>query len=89
LPRTLAVSKLVEEIKKSSSAWMKTIGVGCEDFAWQVGYGAFSIGASQLNQLVRYIDEQQEHHRVISFEEELLELLDRTSVEYDERYLWD
>jgi len=89
LPRTLTVSKLLEGIKKTSSAWFKSKDSRCQGFAWQAGYGAFSLGQSQLASLVRYIDTQQQHHRSSSFQEELLMLLDRYGVEYDERYLWD
>lgn len=89
LPKTLPLSKLMEEVKKSSSVWIKTQHERCENFAWQAGYGAFSLGQSQLPKLIRYIENQPEHHRKQSFEEELLELLQRYQVDYDERYLWD
>lgn len=89
LPRTLTVSKLLEEIKKTSSAWFKGRDPRCQEFTWQAGYGAFSLGQSNLTDLVRYIDTQPDHHRSRSFQEELLELLRRYQVEYDERYLWD
>ena len=89
LPRTLTVSKLLEEIKKTSSAWFKGKDSRCQGFSWQSGYGAFSLGQSQLTSLVRYIDNQQEHHRSRSFQEELLALFQRYGVEYDESYLWD
>jgi len=89
LPRTLTVSKLLEEIKSSSSTWLKTRDLGCRDFAWQAGYGAFSLGQSQLAALLRYIDCQVEPHQSLSFHDELLELLQKYRVEYDERYLWD
>ncbi len=62
---------------------------GCSDFAWQSGYGAFSVGASQVAELVGYIDRQQEHHLGRSFQEEYLDLLRRYDVDDDERYLWD
>ena len=89
LPRTLTVSKLLEEIKKTSSAWFKGHDPRCEGFSWQAGYGAFSLGESQLGALIRYIDAQGEHHRTRAFGEELLDLLHKYRVEYDERYLWD
>jgi len=89
LPRTLTVSKLLEEIKKTSSAWFKARDPRCEGFSWQAGYGAFSLGESQLGALIRYIDAQREHHRTRAFGEELLDLLHKYRVEYDERYLWD
>jgi len=89
LPRTLTVSKLLEEIKKTSSAWLKGQDTRCQRFAWQAGYSAFSLGQSQLSSLLRYIDQQREHHRKKTFKEELIEILERYGVEYDERYLWD
>jgi REP element-mobilizing transposase RayT len=89
LPRTLTVSKLLEEIKKSSSAWLKTRDTRCHGFSWQAGYGAFSFGQSQLDSVVRYIASQQEHHRSRTFQEELREILERYGVDYEERYLWD
>ena len=87
LARTLAVSKLVEEAKKSSSKWMKTKGV--TEFAWQNGYGAFSHGRSQLTDIVAYIAQQKEHHRHRTFQEEFREFLEKYNVQYDERYVWD
>jgi putative transposase len=89
LPRTLTVSKLLEEIKKSSSIWIKNQDTRCKGFAWQAGYGAFSLGQSQLVTLICYIDSQREHHQRKTFQEELLELLLKYEIEYDEKYLWD
>jgi hypothetical protein len=62
---------------------------GVASFFWQGGYGAFSIGESQLQALVSYIGEQEEHHRHLSFQEAFRRLLDRYGVAYDERYVWD
>jgi putative transposase len=89
LPRTLAVSTLLEEIKKPSSQWMKQQDGIADGFCWQAGYGAFSLGQSQLPALLRYIETQPEHHRTRTFDEELREILKRYGVDYDERYLWD
>jgi REP element-mobilizing transposase RayT len=89
LPRTISVSKLLEEVKTSSSKWMKTKCPRCAGFAWQNGYGAFSVSQSQLGSLIRYIDNQKEHHRVTTYKEELIGFLDKYEIEYDERYLWD
>ncbi len=87
LSRTLSVSKLVEEVKTESSKWMKT--KGAPTFAWQNGYGAFSVSPSQMGDLIRYIANQREHHRTMTFKEEYLEILKRYGVPYDERYVWD
>ncbi len=89
LQRTLTVSKLLEEIKKSSSAWVKTQGETYGRFSWQAGYGAFSLGQSQMPALFRYIDGQEEHHRTRTFKEEFLKFLEKYGVKYDEKYLWD
>lgn len=89
LPRTLTVSLLLEDKKKSSSHWMKKQDGGNKRFAWQAGYGAFSLGQSQLPALITYIDNQREHHRVRSFDDELRDLLQRYGVAHDEKYLWD
>jgi REP element-mobilizing transposase RayT len=89
LPRTLTVAKLLEEIKKSSSVWIKRQPGGHRLFAWQAGYGVFSVGQSLLPALIEYIDNQREHHRTRTFREELVEFLEEYGVEYDDRYLWD
>jgi len=89
LARTLTCAKLVEEIKTGSSKWMKLQLPQAAGFAWQHGYGAFSVGESQLETLKRYIENQPKHHARFSFEEELREMLRRYGVSYDERYIWD
>ncbi|NLF30916.1 MAG: IS200/IS605 family transposase [Planctomycetes bacterium] len=87
LGRTIPVSKLVEQLKRPASKWMKTQGVS--GFAWQNGYGAFSIGQSQFDDVAGYIGRQKEHHRRLTFQEEFRAFLTRYRVEYDERYVWD
>jgi len=89
LPRTLTVSQLLEEIKTSSSKWIKNKDHLSSDFSWQAGYGVFSLGYSQLETLIRYIDKQEEHHQQNNFQDELTELLDRYDLKYDTKYLWD
>jgi hypothetical protein len=78
----------LEEILKSSSKWIKTKGAALRSFAWQDGYGAFTIGQSQMETLRRYIAGQKERHKKQTFEEELVALLNKYQVPYDERYLW-
>jgi len=87
LGRTTAVSKLMVEVKTSSSKWMKAKGV--DMFGWQNGYGAFSIGQSQYQNVVAYIAGQKEHHRRWTFQEEYREFLRKYGVQYDEQYVWD
>ena len=87
LGRTVTIAALIEELKTSSSRWLKLHGI--DDFAWQRGYGAFSVGRSDFDTLMSYIDKQAEHHRKVDFRDELRMLLRRYGVESDERYLWD
>jgi REP element-mobilizing transposase RayT len=86
--KNMALSKLMEEIKKSSSKWIRTKGPGLRTFGWQDGYGAFTIGQSQVEALQQYIARQKERHKKQTFEEELVMLLKRYQVPYDERYIW-
>jgi REP element-mobilizing transposase RayT len=86
--RTVALSKVVEDIKKSSSKWIKTRPTGVSDFAWQNGYGVFSVSHSNLEAMRDYIASQREHHRKRTFQDELRTLLDKHGVKYDERYIW-
>lgn len=88
LSRTISVADFVKKVKQTSSVWMKDDG-GISQFEWQAGYGAFSIGESQLPALVRYIENQAEHHRVKTFQDEYRAMLAKYSVQADERYLWD
>jgi putative transposase len=85
----MAISKLIEEIKTSSSKWIKTKRDQYADFAWQNGYGAFSVGQSQLPNLKHYIANQREHHKRLSFQDEYRQILAKYPVEYDKRYVWD
>jgi putative transposase len=86
LSRTTTIAKLVEQLKSNSSKWMKT---KFPNFAWQNGYSTFSVGPTDLDALLHYIDTQEEHHKKYDFQHELLALLNKYGVEYDERYLWD
>jgi putative transposase len=89
LSRTISISKLVQEVKQDSSKWIKTKHERFADFAWQNGYGAFSIGQSQLGDLRGYIANQRDHHRRISFQDEFRQICKKYDVELDERYVWD
>jgi REP element-mobilizing transposase RayT len=89
LARTISQSELLEKIKKSSSAWTKTQSDQYGSFFWQAGYGCFSVGYSQLDDLMRYIENQEAHHRTKTFQEEYRELLRKYRVDFDERYVWD
>ena len=87
--RTIAAAQLVEELKTSSSKWLKTQSPDLARFSWQRGYGAFSVGPANLDDLCRYIDHQEEHHRVHTFQEEYLTFLTKYGIKYGERYVWD
>jgi REP element-mobilizing transposase RayT len=89
LSRTMTVAALIEELKTRSSKWIKTKGREYTGFSWQAGYGAFSIGKSQVPIVQRYIAGQKEHHRRVSFQDEFRAFLKKYGVEYDERYVWD
>lgn len=89
LARTVTMSSAVEEVKKSSSKWLKTQGPEFSDFAWQAGYGAFSVSESNVAAVRDYIANQHEHHRKKTFQEEYREFLNRHNVSFDEKYAWD
>jgi REP element-mobilizing transposase RayT len=88
LSRTLSGAEMVKEVKRASSLWIKEKASDLQDFAWQGGYGMFSIGFSQVEQVRRYIARQADHHRKFTFQDELRRLLERYQVSYDERYVW-
>jgi REP element-mobilizing transposase RayT len=83
------VSELIGDIKRDSSLWIKKKTTEFRNFYWQKGYGAFSIGRSQVDSVVRYIKNQKEHHKTQSFQDEFRAMLKKYEVEYDERYMWD
>ena len=88
-PATMAPSKAAQLIKGGSSAWIHTEFPNLRDFAWQDGYGAFTVSKSGLPEVKDYILNQREHHQRRTFKEEFLALLKRHEIEYEERYLWD
>lgn len=79
----------MKEIKTASAKWLKTQGTRFSGFSWQQGYGAFSIGMRQKDALLRYIEDQETHHRTQSFQDEYRTFLEKYAINYDERYLWD
>jgi len=88
LPGNLALADCMRVLKTNSSRWVKEKWKERESFAWQGGYGAFSVSESSRGTVVRYIQNQVEHHRSMSFQDEFLGLLRRHGVDFDERYLW-
>ena len=87
--QTMSVSKAIQLIKGGSSKWVHEEFPLHRRFQWQEGYGAFSIGVSQIDDTVQYIERQKEHHAARDFKAEFLAFLERNQVEYDPRYLWD
>lgn len=89
LSKSYAVSKVIERVKTDSSLWLKTQRVDFQDFAWQNGYGAFSVDVSGLDSVTRYVSNQEKHHQRLSFRDEALRLFIKHNLEYDEKYFWD
>jgi REP element-mobilizing transposase RayT len=88
LPATMPVSKAIQLIKGGSSKWVHETFVNRKRFAWQEGYGAFSIGISQVDETISYIQSQPVHHGKRSFQDEYRQFLEKHGIEYDERYVW-
>jgi REP-associated tyrosine transposase len=88
LPAALSLAKAVEILKTNSSRWIHEHRVLHRTFAWQSGYAAFSVSESNAEAVSKCITNQEEHHRKITFQEELIAFLKRSRIEYDERYIW-
>jgi REP element-mobilizing transposase RayT len=88
LPSTVTIAQAMQFIKGGSSRWVHETFAEHREFEWQEGYGAFSIGVSQVADTIRYIENQREHHRAKTFEEEYIAILERHGIEYDLRYIW-
>jgi putative transposase len=87
--RTISQAEWVKELKRVSNLWLQEQNREFQDFQWQGGYAAFSVSQSNLIQVEKYIAGQEEHHRKMTFQDELRALLKRHQIEWDERYLWD
>ncbi|MCL2348745.1 MAG: IS200/IS605 family transposase [Planctomycetaceae bacterium] len=88
MSRTISLAKMVEEMKRGSSRWIKTRGTNFQEFSWQGGYGAFSVSESQLPTVKQYIANQEEHHRKKTFQDEFRTLLNKHNITFDEKYIW-
>ena len=88
LPKLLSIPDFVKTIKTESSRWIKTLDTNYNRFAWQSGYGAFSVSPSIIKKTVEYIQNQKEHHRIKTFAEEYKSLLDAYGINYDERFIF-
>ncbi len=89
LSKNIALAKLIEEVKKESSKWIKKEFQDLRGFRWQAGYGAFSISPSHVSSLKKYILTQEEHHKGQTFKQEFRHLCEKYGVPIDERYAWD
>jgi len=89
LPRTITLSKLVEQLKTSTSKWLKSKSETLKQFAWQSGYGAFSVSESQAIRVRQYIQDQEIHHKKSSFQDEIIYFLKASKVDFNSKYLFD
>jgi len=88
MSKNISLAKMMEDVKRHSSRWIKTIDKYYESFAWQGGYGAFSVSQSVVERTRNYIANQERHHNTRSFREEYLAFLKEYGVDYDEAYLF-
>ena len=89
MSKKMATIDILEEVKRSSSRWIKTQNSQFSSFYWQDGYGAFSVGYTQIPAVVKYIQNQEMHHAKNDFQKEYLLFLKKYQVEYNEKYIWD
>ncbi len=89
LSKKIALIKLLEEVKSHSSKWIKTKGSEFANFYWQDGYGAFSVNPSEVDVVIKYIENQKNHHKTKTFQDEYRQFLKKYQVEFDEKYVWD
>jgi len=89
LSRTHSIASVVKEVKRTSSGWIKTTSCRMSKFYWQSGYGSFSVSQSNLTDVICYIENQEEHHKRVTFQDEYRAFLKAYGIEFDERYVWD
>ena len=88
ISKNITLAKMTEEVKRHSSRWIKTKDDYYKNFAWQGGYGGFSVSPSLHDKTKYYIQNQKEHHKKMTFQEEYLLFLKEYGIEYNETYLW-
>jgi REP element-mobilizing transposase RayT len=88
LSQNKSIKDVLRDLKADSSGWIHDNFPGMKRFAWQAGYSAFSVSESQVERVRKYIQNQKQHHRRVSFQEELIALLKAHKIDYDEKYLW-
>ncbi|HVS80218.1 MAG TPA: transposase [Pyrinomonadaceae bacterium] len=89
LPPVVSISEALRFIKANSSGWVRDKWPRRRTFAWQLGYGAFSVSKSNVPEVLKYIRNQEAHHRRVTFKDEFIDFLVKQEIEYDERYIWD
>jgi len=89
LGRTVSQADLVKELKRGSSIWIRDRFTELDRFAWQAGYAIFSVSTSNVDSVRTYIQNQEEHHKVVSFQNETIRFLEKHKLEYDKRFIWD
>lgn len=89
LPRSDSIASIVKDAKVASSVWVKETQPALSGFQWQTGYGAFAVGVREVPSVIRYIAEQAEHHRRVTWKDEYRDMLREHGVSRDEKYLWD
>ena len=89
IPPTESVSNFIRDLKSSSSTWINDSQLVNQDFRWQKGYGAFTVSYSQIESVRRYIQNQEEHHRKLTFKEEYVLMLKRHNIQFEDRFLFE
>ncbi len=89
LSRSHAIKDIVRDIKADSSSWLKKKAPSLKEFAWQAGYAVFSVSETDVESVKRYIENQEEHHKTLSFQDEFRALCAKHGIQIDERYVWD
>lgn len=87
--RTITQADWIKELKRITSVWIKEKSAKHSDFSWQNGYGIFSVSVSNIDAVKHYIANQEEHHKTVSFQDEVRALFRKHQLEWDERYVWD
>ena len=88
MSKNISLSKLLEDVKSNSSRWIKTKNIFYSKFSWQGGYSSFSVSASVHDRVKRYIENQEEHHKKMTYQEEVKLFLDEYGIDYNKDYIW-
>lgn len=88
MSKNVSLASLIEDVKRNSSRWIKTKDNHYRNFAWQEGYSGYSVSQSKVETVKKYIENQENHHKQQTFEEEYIQFLKVYNIDYDEKYLW-